>query len=611
MSDASRFDAFYAEARARLLVQAYALTGDLPASRGAVRDAFIAAWHHWPKVRRLEDPESWVRPHAWAHAQRRHTGRIWHRDRKLDPEVKATLDALAKLSVGPRKALLLTHLTTVSPQERAREVGVPPEEAERRLQTATTQFCRQREVPVSGMRPLFDQLAEHCADQRWPRATIVRRAGATRRRVRTTAGGVLVVAALVGSGFLVEDGKGVHPTLETARDRLVKVTPAGTASPSPSATSSSGLPMVTASDLLTRAQVTRAVPGRTWQITGTDPGHDNALPCQRATYADPHARSALVRNFTARARAGSPSLAAVQTMEFSASAGAAHQGFAKTASWFAGCLDPQTQLVSVRRVSGLGDEAEQFALQSWQRPGASMVLGLARTGMVTTVTLVRAGGTSPPPLTANLRLLVSAVDDLCPLEGGGPCSSMPQAQPMPAPAAGRLPAMLSEFDLPPVAGVRAPWVGTTPRQALENVAATGCDQSTFHGHGWQHDATRTFVVPGAHLAAAFGLTETVGRLPTAKADAFVAGVRKKLASCTTRDAGTKVQRIGGTSRTTAWRVRTQVSDKQTVTFFMGVAQVGGAVAQVGFVPDGTHTMTTAQFVALVGRAGERLASMPG
>jgi hypothetical protein len=61
---------------------------------------------------------------------------------------------------------------------------------------------------------------------------------------------------------------------------------------------------------------------------------------------------------------------------------------------------------------------------------------------------------------------------------------------------------------------------------------------------------------------------------------------------------------------TAWRVRTQVTDKQTVTFLMGVIRSGGAVAQVGFVPDGRHTMSSAEFVALVRRAGERLAAMP-
>ena len=58
-----------------------------------------------------------------------------------------------------------------------------------------------------------------------------------------------------------------------------------------------------------------------------------------------------------------------------------------------------------------------------------------------------------------------------------------------------------------------------------------------------------------------------------------------------------------------WRVRTQVSDKVTVTFYMGVVRHGGAVAQVGFVPDGAHTMTPGQFTALVRRAGERLAAL--
>jgi hypothetical protein len=60
---------------------------------------------------------------------------------------------------------------------------------------------------------------------------------------------------------------------------------------------------------------------------------------------------------------------------------------------------------------------------------------------------------------------------------------------------------------------------------------------------------------------------------------------------------------------TAWRVRTQLSDKQTVTFLMGIVRAGGAVAQVGFVPDGRHSMTDADFIALVRRAGERLAAM--
>ena len=60
-----------------------------------------------------------------------------------------------------------------------------------------------------------------------------------------------------------------------------------------------------------------------------------------------------------------------------------------------------------------------------------------------------------------------------------------------------------------------------------------------------------------------------------------------------------------------WRARTQVTAKQVVTFYMGVVRSGSAVAQVGFVPDGAHTMTPAEFTALVHRAGERLEAMPG
>jgi hypothetical protein len=227
-----------------------------------------------------------------------------------------------------------------------------------------------------------------------------------------------------------------------------------------------------------------------------------------------------------------------------------------------------------------------------------------------TVTVTRTGGSARPDLAANLRLLGSAVDNLCATSGGGRCSSQPRAHVVPVPRAGRLPIMLSEFDLPPAAGVQKPWAGTTPKRALDNLAATGCDQSSFHGHGWTHDATRSFVAAGANLSTAFGLTETVGVLPEPKAAAFVAGVRAKLDSCPSRELGTKVQRLASTTDLTAWRVLTQVTHNQTVTFLMGIVRNGGAVAQVGFVPDGTHTLTTPQFVALVERAGQRLSAMP-
>jgi hypothetical protein len=362
--------------------------------------------------------------------------------------------------------------------------------------------------------------------------------------------------------------------------------------------------------LVSKAQLGRAVPGRQWRITGTDPKQGMTFPCQRREYADPKASTALVRNFTARREKGEPQLAVVQAMEVSADDTAARGGYATANGWLAACSTPQTQLLTVRRVQRLGDAARQYVLRSWRRPVATFVLGVAVTGRVNTLTLTRTQGAGHPDLAGNLRLLAAAVGDVCGSSLGGGCPAQPRASTAPPPAAGKLPMMLSEFDLPPVAGVDDPWVGTTPRQAVRNVAATGCDQSSFHGHGWRHDATRSFLVPGGHLAAAFGITETVGRLPVARARSFVAGVRSRLASCPDRELGTTVRRLADAATWAAWKVRTQVSHRQTLTFFMGVVRSGGAVAQVGFVPDGRHTMTPVQFVALVHRAGQRLTAMP-
>src|SRR3954468_24577711 len=195
MQPSDEFDDFYKSTRTTLLQQTFALTGDIPASRAAVRDAYVAAWHHWRKVSRLEDKEAWVRPLAWRHAQRRHSARIFHRDRKLDPEVRATLDALAKLPPAQRKVLLLTQLTDAPLAAIAREVGLPQHETERRLQLATSTFAMHREVPTTGIRLLLEPLRDQVRDERWPRVTIVRRAGTRRRRTHTAVGAVAVVAA--------------------------------------------------------------------------------------------------------------------------------------------------------------------------------------------------------------------------------------------------------------------------------------------------------------------------------------------------------------------------------------------------------------------------------
>jgi hypothetical protein len=146
------------------------------------------------------------------------------------------------------------------------------------------------------------------------------------------------------------------------------------------------------------------------------------------------------------------------------------------------------------------------------------------------------------------------------------------------------------------------------------VAATRCDEADFTSPPMTNNLTRSFVVPGARLNDQFGLTETVGSLPVRRAQAFVQGVRSRIAACPDRVLGTEVtpMRQVRTGRTdlSVWRVRTEISDQSSVVFLMGIARSGTSVAQVGFVPDGQVTMGSDTFVALVTRALDRLTAMP-
>ncbi len=618
MQPADEFDDFYKSTRTTLLQQTFALTGDLPASRAAVRDAYVAAWHHWRKVSRLEDKEAWVRPLAWRHAQRRHSARIFHRDRKLDPAVRATLDALAKLPLAQRKVLLLTQLADASLPDIAREVGLPLHEAERRLQLATSTFAMHREVPTTGIRPLLEPLREQVRDERWPRVTIVRRAGTTRRRTHTAVGAVAVVGALVLGGAVVTDAQGVKPSLTNARTtgvaakRLGHDGKANTQDVAAEADAAPAVPAAVVEDhLVTVDQVHARMPGR-WRETGTG-GTGIMLPCQSTRFADPEGTSAASRRFKTPAVKHQPRRRMVQSVELSATNRRARMTYDAMLGWFGGCTDARTQLISTHDVGAVGDEAKLLVLRSWKDPGSTMVAGVARTGTASTITFSKAENTTRPDLTAAAQLLADAVNGLCPLPDTGPCAERPQlseAEPVPA---GDVPAMLSEVDLPPVSGVARPWIGTEARVAHANLAASRCDTASFAGKAMKQNMTRSFVIPEARLSDLFGLTETVGMLPPKKARAFVADVRSQLRGCSDKQLGTDVVRVADESSKaddlTVWHVTSEISDKKSITYLMGIVRHGDCIAQVGFVPDGKVQMAPGAFIALVQRARDRLSAM--
>ena len=611
MREPDEFDEFYRDVRTRLLLLTYCLTGDLSSSRAAVRDAFVVAWHHWRKVSRVEDPEAWVRVRATGRAQRRHTAKLWHREKGLDPEVKATLDALGKLSLTQRRVLLTTELTTASLAEMAREAGLPRTDAERELQTATAQFSLNREVPSTGIRAVLEAVLPHVEDARWPRSTIIRRSGATRRRTHTVIGVAATAAALVITGALVTDADGVHPTLAGER---TQASGRPTSSPAPDPVD------VPEESMLSAESVAATVPGKGWGVVTTDDnslGDGLAMTCQRERYADPRADAALVRTLQAEAPQTKPATepTVVQTSSVSRTPRAAGRAYDVTTAWFAGCQDDRAQLVATYDLPGIGDEAVLLELHTWAAPAAD---GAGRRGpdrplhhrrreQLRHRRSTQAGRGGQAARLGGRRPLRA--------RGGGRLLDRPEAAAASAPIpVGVAPGMLSEVDLPPVRGVTQPWVGTEPRKALDNAAATTCDETDFGGNAMSHGLTRTFLIPGAKLRDEFGLTETVGTLPKAKAAAFVADVGDELGRCSKKHMGTQVHRLRHVQSKghdlSVWHVTTEITDQKSVSYLMGIVRDGTAVAQVGFVPDKSVTMSGDAFARLVERALERVPEMP-
>ena len=624
MRSPESFDAFYAETRDRLLHESYALTGDLAASRLAVRDAFTVAWHHWRKVSKLEEREGYVRHLAHRSAQRRQVARPWHRDKGIDDEVRATLDALAKLTAAERKTLVLTTLSPMSLADISREVGLPRSDAERALQSATSRFALARDVASTDVLRLLQDLLRPIAETRWPRSTIVRRAGTARRRTHTLAGAAGAVAALVVSGTIVASD-GVAPSSLGQESVLPKVEVRAPAEPDAASLDDTSL--------LAEDQVKRFDPGLKWRETDTSDnlaGDGLSLPCQQTRFADPDSTDALMRSFTGTTRPkreakadkksnnrpspASVSAVAVEYVEMSADAKAARTTFATVRGWYAECLDSRAQLLSTHEVSRVGDEAHVLTLRTWNKTPAAISVGLARSGELTLVTLVRSTG-KPVPVDATATGLAAAVNAACGKTGAGTCAGPPKVRPSAPFAVGKPPGLLSTVDLPPVVGAVGPWVGTDPIRARSNFASTRCDNTQFNDPALKQAFTRTFVFPDKVRVPTFGLTQTVASMPPKRAVDFVAEVRSRIRTCGGANLGTSVDTLVSRSTKsgdlTVWVLGIEISDEKTLQFWMAIMRDSNAVSQIGFTPAEGMTMSRDAFAQVADRALERLSDLPG
>ena len=617
------FDDFYRDSRDRLLVQTLALTGDLTAARSAVRDAYVVAWHHWRKIARQERPEDVVRSYAYRFGLRRRSARPWARRKDGDDEVRATLEALAEISLPQRKAVILTQLAGVDMEQAAREIGIPIETAERELAAGAALFAHDRQIPTTGIHQVLVDLEALTRTVTWPRITIIRRAGGARRRAHTLIGATAAVAVFAAAGAVVTDGTGLRPTLDReARKLAASGGVHGTEVDLP------------ASSLLSAASVAKSLGGKGWTLDSTsDNSTGNGLvqPCQSTRYADPHGTAALVRRF--HAGSGARTTSYLQSTEASTSTTASQRAYTSALAWFTACEPaknqdvanlPQTHLVSTGVVKGLGDQSAIVVLRT-TAPTATYVVGVARTGQFTTMTSLRS---SVPPEHADraglAALLGTAVDQLCALPGGGSCApTRTKVTDAPAFPIGSASAFLSAIDLPAVGTDHGRLVGTTPKKVTtgrEDTNVLGCDVvhlvNSYAGTPIHSNLTRSFVFVASDLPKQTGLTQVVGALPVPRARAFAAKMAEQLTKCPGRNKsmGTHVVELSHhhDARTDlhAWRMSTELSGNRSVEYDVAIVRSGGALSQVIYVSAKGARMQDPDFVALAQRALERISELP-
>jgi hypothetical protein len=365
--------------------------------------------------------------------------------------------------------------------------------------------------------------------------------------------------------------------------------------------------------LLTGDQVAALAPKQTWRVTGTTDnttGDWKNTMCQTARFADTNGLGTWVRKFVAP----SPLRGLVQTVEISNSPGAAHKAYDTTLGWYSGCTAPRIQLIDAYDVAGVGDQAQILRMRIPDKQPRSFLVGIARTGALTTSAVLETHQSAPAPTQLMVTALSTSVTNLCASKVAGQCVGAVTTQATLPPPSGETPGMLAIADLPAIADVTDTWAGTDPTGATVNIAATTCDKADFARSGASKPVTRTYLIPEADLPKRFGLSETMGQFSTAKAASlFVTRIASRMKACPDKELGSTVShavvRLKGMpdSAYALWRLKNQVNKKEDlVPFWMGVVQVGRYVAQVTMTPVGPYDVDQKTFRALVVRARDRL-----
>ena len=593
MSASSDFDALYAATWRPLLLQTFALCGDLGTAREAVTHAFVDAWHHWSRASRRE-PEAHIRATAFARAQWRSRARAFQRAPRVSKPQRVALRRLHEVPVQARKAVILACFTDLPIGAIGQQIGETEAHAEKLLEAGLAQLRTTLNLPDDQVMVRLRELETTARAAAQPVPEDLRASGDRRRRLFLVAGCVAAVTLTLVAGAFVR----VQPTTQTNRPAHLG-------------------PAVKRSMLLgTHGLRPLGSPVR-WTVERTSDntgGSGINSFCQGSRFADPQGLRTYVRSY---GFAGRPDRRASQTIELSRTVRQARTGYATAVKWFGGCRQARVQLLSSYGVRRLGDEGTILKFRATGKRLRSYAVALARTGQITTWTAITTMGSRNPDTDRLLASITRAVKRVCASRAAGSCPLSPVLTQNAPPPTGEQEGMLAVADLPPIGTITKPWVGTKAAPAGKNPAATTCDRADFVAAGSQRSLSRTFLIPGAHMPDRFGLGETWGRFAsTRQAKAFVQQVRKRMDACEDKDLGAKISNRSESVRGprgsvwAMWRLESEISDNRKIGYWMGIVRYGPHVAQVGFVPGDRSDVSPAAFRALVVRARDRLFELP-
>lgn len=152
MRGAPDLEELFAAAYPRLVVQVYAVCGDMATAEDAVQDAFVTAIRKHRHLAQIANPEAWVRAAAinrlrggWRHAAvvRRYQPRVPGPQAPVEvgPEHVAIVTALAGLDLDQRVVVVLHHFVDLSTAEIAADLGIPEGTVKSRLARARARLA--------------------------------------------------------------------------------------------------------------------------------------------------------------------------------------------------------------------------------------------------------------------------------------------------------------------------------------------------------------------------------------------------------------------------------------------------------------------------------------